>query len=510
MIRINQVLNDKDWTSKFIFWMGISFVLHLVASYFSVGFLHFDEHFQILEFANYKLGNVGAAELTPEFHLKMRPWFQPWIFYSMAKFFQILGLEDPHIVSFIFRFFSSLLGLASLGIMGLLSYFWMDGKAHIKKMVLPLLALTWFFPYFHARGSSDNWGASFFIMGLGIFLLWLPNNYQKDKFIPNIGTALRYRISWSIASLSGVLMGLSFLSRFQMGVCILFFFLWGLLYGRIAFSSLIVFSLGVLSTLLAGTFIDSWGYGTFVFTPYNYVYENMIKGMAASISVAPWWDYFRLIILRGYPPLSLLFLFSTFIFWGKFKKHPLTWVTLPFFIIHMGIGHKELRFLMPIIFLVPIMLWALLPGISLEKKWVKKLGLVFVGMNMLLLTGVVLKPARVSVKFYEYFSKIQENKTELFYLGRKPYVEVGAKMEYFRPKNLKIHLIKDVPALHSMIENLKSPKWILLTRGKFLKEIVNYPNCPLEYLTYPEWLLKFNVGNWIKRSSVWALFKCHP
>ncbi|MBK5097796.1 MAG: hypothetical protein JJE01_08435 [Gemmatimonadetes bacterium] len=51
-------------------WLLVALVLNLAAAYFSWGFHQFDEHFQILEFANYKLGNSPASDLPWEFSIR--------------------------------------------------------------------------------------------------------------------------------------------------------------------------------------------------------------------------------------------------------------------------------------------------------------------------------------------------------------------------------------------------------------------------------------------------------
>ena len=54
-----------------------SYLFLILSSIFSVGFYHPDEHYQILEFANYKLGNINSSQLPWEFHEKIRPTLQP-------------------------------------------------------------------------------------------------------------------------------------------------------------------------------------------------------------------------------------------------------------------------------------------------------------------------------------------------------------------------------------------------------------------------------------------------
>src|SRR5690606_2039502 len=101
-------LNNKLWTDKNLIYLSI--LIHIIAAWFSVGFYHPDEHYQIIEFANYKLGGIPATELPWEFPAEMRPAFQPLMAYII---FKIAGLftSDAYILAFILRLIS---GLASL------------------------------------------------------------------------------------------------------------------------------------------------------------------------------------------------------------------------------------------------------------------------------------------------------------------------------------------------------------------------------------------------------------
>jgi phosphatidylinositol glycan class B len=49
----------------------------LILTYFSVGYYHPDEHFQILEFARWKLDPSRSEPLPWEFYHQMRPAIQP-------------------------------------------------------------------------------------------------------------------------------------------------------------------------------------------------------------------------------------------------------------------------------------------------------------------------------------------------------------------------------------------------------------------------------------------------
>ena len=70
---------ENDLGIPFRWLIIVSFVLHLTAVYFNVGFMSPDEHYQISEFADYKLGVTPKEDLHWEFHGQVRPAIQPAI-----------------------------------------------------------------------------------------------------------------------------------------------------------------------------------------------------------------------------------------------------------------------------------------------------------------------------------------------------------------------------------------------------------------------------------------------
>ena len=82
--------------------------LHLIASYFSIGYYSEDEHYQILGPVEKLLGIENT--LTWEFEYKIRPWIQPYFYYFIIKIFEILILKILYI-NFILRTISSIMVL---------------------------------------------------------------------------------------------------------------------------------------------------------------------------------------------------------------------------------------------------------------------------------------------------------------------------------------------------------------------------------------------------------------
>jgi len=82
--------------------------------------------------------------------------------------------------------------------------------------------------------------------------------------------------------------------------------------------------------------------------------------------------------------------------WVRYPRHILTWTTLPFFIFHSLVGHKELRYLFPIVLpaaLAFILAYAPAPGEVARPAWLRaiwgrrnsRLAKLIYGLNLLFL-----------------------------------------------------------------------------------------------------------------------------
>src|SRR5665213_2550277 len=65
----------------------------LVTAWFSVMFYFPDEHYQVLEFMSFKLGITPASELPWEFSARIRPWFQPALYFLIARPLSAVGVR---------------------------------------------------------------------------------------------------------------------------------------------------------------------------------------------------------------------------------------------------------------------------------------------------------------------------------------------------------------------------------------------------------------------------------
>ncbi len=474
---------DFKIEQKHIYLLGIIFLL--IASIFSTGYHHFDEHFQILEFAGIKLDLTYASNLPWEYHNQMRPSLQPTIVVIIFRLFRMLGVDNPFFIAFFLRLLSGSLTFISLMLM------YRVYKNRIideimKKWFLILSFTLWFIFYLGVRFSSENWSGLLFTIAFSCYFL-----FQKRNFI-------------SFFSI-GVLLGLSFLFRYQAAFLIFGFSLWLLFINKERLTNIFYIFTGFVLLVLLGAFIDKWFYGEWTLTTWNYFKLNIIEDKVSEFGVAPWWWYITQSFVKGVPPVSLLFLLAFFLITMFKPKNPIVWSIIPFVFIHSIIGHKELRFLFPIFVFMPIII---IQGIEVvQDKYIRNLSsnkymksflnfVLIVNLGALLV--VIFKPADNQISLYSKLYKEYEEPTTLYYYKENPYLRV-LDIHFYKRKNLSIKPI-------TSIENVPQGKNILVVQEK--RDQSNNPKLgKLIYQTYPDWVLKFNFNNWQERTHSWYVYE---
>lgn len=492
--------------------LGVSLVLHLITAWFSVGYHFADEQFQILEFISYKLGVAPAANLATEFREQMRPWMQPAIYWSIVQVLKKIGIENPFHWAFAFRVFTGLLGWLGLWTLALASRSWFP-DLRARRFVMAAMTWMWFLPALHIRPSSESMGASAFLLGFGWACLKLRKRGE----------------GWAWA-LAGALFGLSFEARFQMGLMILGFYAWLLVFGRGELGSrkelvkAIGFcTLGLGTVIGLGRIADFWGYGVWVFTPYNYFSYNLIRGEISQYGNAPWWDVFRMSFTESWPFLGLGVAICSIVAWIRHPKHPLTWSQVPFFLAHEWIGHKELRFFFPIAAAAPLLVtlcfysgrtsqWIRIPE-SLWKwlRWPWDFLLLNNGVALLVLAML---PVSRTILFYEgIYQRIPSGpeKTEFFYYPRDPFHILGNPIYFYPSQHLDSKEVRSFQDLAGSIPGRTKTFWLAYLGFEVPAEVRQLlPLCRKEYQSLPGISKKVNFGNWLERANAWSLYKCDP
>lgn len=319
------VFNLRIEKYKGLFFFAVVFLYAFIA-YKSSGFHHPDEHFQVIEFAKYKMGETKASELAWEFEAQIRSALQPTLCLLVFKVLRVLHIHDPYLMAFVLRLITAFFSIYVL-------YRYTNGQLdkiapNFQGLFLFLSFFLWIIPYVSVRFSSETWSALFFL--LGIIQLQC---HSRHRFL-----------------IVGILFGISVLFRYQSGVMVVGLTVWLLIIERIRIKYITQMAFAVMSVMIMGFLIDMWFYGKVAFTAYNYFRINIVDGVASNFGVSPWYTYF-LYILQGLGyPLGIFVLLSLLYLIRYRWKEKEVWIIVSFILVHSLIPHKEPRFLFPIAF----------------------------------------------------------------------------------------------------------------------------------------------------------------
>src|SRR5512137_2962889 len=129
---------------------AVGFALTVAAACLSDSVFQVDEHFQVVEFAGYKLGVTPPGELAWEFPARIRPWLQPGAYVLLARALRALGVESPFAVVRGYRIASGLLSWVALALLLLAVRHWFPSPRWRRAAYLSL-TLPYFVPYPAAR-----------------------------------------------------------------------------------------------------------------------------------------------------------------------------------------------------------------------------------------------------------------------------------------------------------------------------------------------------------------------
>jgi GPI mannosyltransferase 3 len=485
--------------TRVTFCFAIFALLLACAAVFSSGIYHADEYFQIVEFASYKLGITSAANLPWEFAARIRPWTQPGLFYLLASGGRAAGVDDPFTLMLLFR-----LGHALLG--GLAMWLLVRNMAPLfpaasdYRRAVRLLLFCCVVPYMLVRPSSEGLATTMFIVAFALLLPYLDKPAGA---------------SWSRLFAVGALLGLSFNCRFQMAIAMAGLWAWMLLRQREKLGRLLVCAAGSIVVAALGLLVDMWGYGRFTWTPWNYVYFNLVMGKASSFGTSPFYAYF-LDIPAMVPPIGLLLLLSLLVLWRRLPGHVLTWVTLPFFAVHCVISHKEARFLFPLAVFALMGLALLLPPADApatrwwQRPWLRR---TLVGFNAAYLAVLCLAPVRIDLGAQQYV-----------YRHTRPGVKwVGWKYHPYQLRGIPVPVTFLVPAafefetcdrtggLDTMAGTAERPVYLMvkLPLDSALRDYLvrQQARFTLVHTSYPYWLEPLNINHWIDRLEAVRIYR---
>jgi GPI mannosyltransferase 3 len=310
---------------------------HVVAAWFNAGFLNADEHYQILEFAQYKLGRQSAAALAWEFGERMRPALQPWLATIAIQSHRAIGVISPFTIAFSLRLLSTILAAAAALEVCVRCVRPVSSRS-ARQAALVLAFLFWIVPTAHGRFSSENWGGMWLAVGVCLMLDALDASTEDER---------RSRL---LGMCAGIAWGLAFYCRFQIAVAMAGATLWLLLIRRAASGVVVTIAAGFIAACAFNIGLDHWLYGAWTLTPLNYLRLNLIQGRAETFGIAPWWMMLTYLIVILIPPFSLAIILLLAAGSWYARRDLLVWIVVPFLAVHAVIPHKEPRFVLPLLY----------------------------------------------------------------------------------------------------------------------------------------------------------------
>lgn len=397
----------KDISYKIITLFAI--FVYAIAAVFSEGYYHPDEHFQILEFAAYKLGHVDEFQLPWEFNEAIRSSFMPWIAFMIMKI-----VANPYTVTLILRLLTTALAIFAID-----RFFRATSKllpVHVLLVYQLLSYFLWFLPFINVRFSAETWS--------GLLFLWAVSYIYEDK---------------GAAAIVGILCGFAFLARFQAGIMFAGLFSWLFFIGKWQAKKLLIIGVSFAGILLTGVWLDYLFYDSFTLTAINYFNINIVRNVASQFGTMSWSAFLAETIIACIWPVGILIYIALMIVAYRKPASLLLWCIIPLSLVHFIIMHKEVRFLFPIANFLPFLI--LTAFYSLQRIMITRI--VFWGLSAIniiaLITIICYKPSEGRIAMTRYIYTHMDRSARIYFLeGDNP----------FQPYNFLTQSFYDIPALH--------------------------------------------------------------
>ncbi|MCH7228164.1 hypothetical protein [Haloferula sp. A504] len=474
---------------------GLGLGVLVLMAVFEIGPIHLDEYFQLIEFAQYQLGNTPASDLPWEFHEKMRPTIQVWMVVGIIKTLNFVHIEDPFTIALILRLISCLgFWAVVLAFNQLLGARCFKDEA-FSKMFQVSTYFIWFVPWANAHFSSESFSAIFLLLGLYPLI---RDPHDKRGLL------------WA-----GLCLGLSFLFRYQTGIAAAGTYLWLLLVARVPVARIAGSSLVFVAVTAVGVIVDSAFYGEWVFAPFNYLKLNLVDGKASSFGTEPWYYYVtHFSFSRPLIGIPLVILFARGLVLRR--NHLFTWVIVPFVVVHSLIAHKEMRFLFPMIY--PFIFVAFHGFHSFFENrefpgYQRVLTRVFLGANLLVILLVMINPHETESNYRHLYRNIDKGGGTVIGIGQDCYEMSGLSVSFYRPDGVTSMVVDDRAGLRELLEeNRIDAAFVIHDRYDMGPDLDGY-SVERSHSIYPEWLVRWKGAEWresLESSTVFLIRRKSP
>jgi phosphatidylinositol glycan class B len=461
------------------YYIGIAGIIYLITAFFSLGHLHPDEYYQILEFAAFKLHLNSAHGLTWEFYQQIRPTFMPWIIVGIYKIYAYLSSPNPFMVAFFSRVLAGALSLSAL-ILFICTFKSQLPTSRQQYWFILLSLFSWLAVFNGIRFSSENIGAKLFLIAM---CLLLPQ-WRKNLF-SYLGC--------------GLLLGLAVSTRFQIGFMVLGLLAWLYFKHQLKLSSWLSLLSGIGAAIIACLILDHNFYGAWVFTPWRYFAANIIAGKAATFSVDHWYMYLAIAGLVPYGPLYIL---ASAYFMLLRRTHVITWVMLPFILSHLLVSHKELRFLTPLLSFMPFVIIDSLQVLTTRYNYklsnkLKQINSFSWYFNAVVVAIVMFIPAAMQIRINQLLYKDYQKPSIFYYI-----TEGGNILDFYK------HLNLDLRAINTPRQAQCSPTKNCLIALTCQETIKYGPQTGrLVFSDCPSWIFKLDFNGWLERTALYNIYE---
>ncbi|MVT39535.1 hypothetical protein GO495_02960 [Chitinophaga oryziterrae] len=463
----------------------IAAIIYYITAFNATGYYNPDEHFQIFEFAALKIPGNGIERMPWEHLEMMRSSFQPWIAYCLIVVCRSFHVSDPYLITLILRVFTATLSLTAIALF--FNRYKSVFKGKWADVFLLLFLFLWFLPYINVRFNSESWSGIFILLGVSL----IPPD-REMKHLNIVGC--------------GLLCGISFLCRFQCGIIVLSLSIW-LVLNKIKPGYIFIFYLPFLLIIAGGTFLDKLYYNQWTFAPWNYVRANIINDVASQFGTTFWLLYVKDIVYASVIPVGIFVIIFYILYAAVYPGAMFLWITLPFVLIHLLIPHKELRFIFPILNLLPFIIVRGMEAVeriyrSFIHHYRKPLITVGSALLMLNLTALIVMTytppsgGRIGITQFVYDNYRNKN-IRLFHLGMEeenPYEPFSflSQSFYYNP-HIKSIILND-SSVTSLNGNVPDSLTFIVLRGQTGRRFIDNKNVRLIRRGYP--LIAEKIVGW--------------
>ncbi len=463
----------------------IALVVYGITAYTSFGYYHGDEHYQIIEYAGAIEGTHTVGELPWEYKAQSRQTIQPIMFYGLSKSLDFIGVQNNYYQAFVLRLLSAFFAIFCISRFVNATYPTLDKS--VQKGYILLSYFLWFTPVIAVRFSSETWGGLSLLLALSYLVKDIEN---KTK-----------HLIWV-----GALLGFSFLFRYQMVFALFGLGLWLIFVKKYKFLPILKLVLGFVLVIIFGILLDSFFYGNFVLTIWEYFYKQLIEGMAAAFGTSPWYFYWQELFRAPTYFMGLLFILSmlVLIISKEGRKRVELWIVLPFLFGHNFVEHKEIRFLFPLIFLLPsvfvfaysyVVKWF---GLSWVKTLHVGLLVIFLLVNSVGIGLMMMKSAGngniTNAKYLYDVSQTSDKKIDVYHLTWAspfhPWENITDK--FYTPVSVSDIKIDNLCVLDTLVLNPEHANYVLLRQcdleNKDCDLIIGDWQCRKVSSSIPSWM----------------------